>query len=121
MGTHRRRVDHVGKLAVRRIRTQDGCEHREQREQRREQEAGAHRHGDSAHTLPVVRGSTTASAMSEARIPAPSAMEPTAAQPATRYASRATSASYMRAPRPGHATTYSTTNEPLISAPTMMP
>ena len=44
-----------------------------------------------------------------------SATDPAAAQPATRYASRATSASYISEPRPGQAT-IPTTNDPPISA-----
>ena len=46
---------------------------------------------------------------------------PAAAHPATRSRSRCSSASYVSRPRPGHAVTSSTTNDPLSSAPKTSP
>ena len=64
---------------------------------------------------------TSTSATSETIVPIARNTDPAAAQPATRYKSRARSASSMRTPSPGHDVTASTANDPLSSAPTTRP
>src|SRR5689334_14646783 len=104
MRKRRRRVEQSAKAAIGRVGRDDrrgggGAEDRDQQSE--------------AETLHFTRGSTNASAASDISVPTARKIDPAAAQPATRYTSRARSAPSISCPSPGHAVTVSTAKDPL--------
>src|SRR5262249_29072539 len=112
-----RRVQEPGTRVVERVR----------REQRRKNRAEGDDHHDQrpgpSHDWLAsrVRGSTTASATSEIRVPKARNIAPVPAQPVTRNTSRLISASSIRLPSPGHDVMTSTAYDPLSSVPITSP
>ena len=116
----RRRVEQAGEMRVHRVRRGDRRGNRCQQRDGDQRQAHAARHARSA-LVSLARGSTSASARSDTRVPQARNSAPAPAQPATRKMSRARSACSIRLPRPGHAVITSTTNDPLSSVPMTRP
>ena len=100
----RRRAGKAGELAIDRVRADERSANRGHDRHGKEREANlSHlRPANAAERCPV-RGSTSASAASDSSVPAARKIDPAAAQPVTRYTSRARSAFSISWPRPGHA------------------